>query len=247
MLACAASADILFTRGYRHLFGVYAPAKRYFIGLMDLMARRGLKTVAILYEDSLFNRDVADGTASWAHRFGLPVAFRQSYADGASVLPHAVEELQRRFPAVQGLVLAAYPPDCYRLIEILAARGWRPPALAQTIAPIHPQFLQKAGPLAEGVFGPSQWEPDDRIPFPGTRQLIRDFEADHGTGIAKDDLEKIFEPFFSRKRFFGNESRAHRRSPGHQRLSEETLHHQGPGRSAQSDRWQSGITRDRSR
>ena len=180
MLACAASADILFNRGYRHLFGVYAPAKRYFIGLMDLMARHSLQTVAILYEDSPFNRDVADGTASWAHRFGLQVAFRQSFSDAASDLPHAVAELQRRFPAVQGLVFAAYPPDCYRLLDILAARGWRPPVLAQTIAPIHPQFYQKAGPMAEGVFGPSQWEPDERIPFPGTRQFIRDFEVEYG-------------------------------------------------------------------
>jgi len=52
--------------------------------------------------------------------------------------------------------------------------------IAQTIAPIHPDFLKNAGPAAEGVFGPSQWEPDDRVPFPGTRQFIHDFELENG-------------------------------------------------------------------
>jgi branched-chain amino acid transport system substrate-binding protein len=180
MLACAASAEALFNRGYRNLFGVYAPARRYFIGLMDLMARHGIQTVAILYEDSPFNRDVAEGTESWARRFGLQVIFRQPFSQETTDLPHAVEELQRQFPSTEGLVFSAYPPDCYRLLEILEARGWRPPVLAQTIAPIHPGFYQKAGPSAEGVFGPSQWEPDERIPFPGTRQFIHDFEVKYG-------------------------------------------------------------------
>jgi branched-chain amino acid transport system substrate-binding protein len=44
-----------------------------------------------------------------------------------------------------------------------------------TIAPMHPEFLKKAGPIGEGVFGPSQWEPDERIPFPGTKKFIADF------------------------------------------------------------------------
>lgn len=180
MLACAASAEILFNRGYRNLFGVYAPANRYFIGLMDLMARHGLQTVAILHEDSPFNRDVADGTESWARRFGLEVTFRKSFSLDPQGLPRAVEELQNRFPAVDGLVFSGYSLDCYRLLKLLEEHAWRPPVLAQTIAPIHPDFLKNAGPEAEGVFGPSQWEPDDRVPFPGTRQFIHDFELENG-------------------------------------------------------------------
>ena len=31
--------------------------------------------------------------------------------------------------------------------------------------------------MAEGVFGPSQWEPDERIPFPGTKQFIIDYKS----------------------------------------------------------------------
>ena len=180
MLASAASADILFNRGFRGLFGVYAPANRYFIGLVDLMARHGLQTVAILHEDNPFNRDVAEGTESWARKFGLQVVMRRSFSEAPQDLLDAVDELQHGFRSTDGLVFAAYSPNCYRLIKILEDRNWRPPVIAQTIAPIHPDYYAKAGPAAEGVFGPSQWEPDERVPFPGTQQFIHDFEAETG-------------------------------------------------------------------
>jgi branched-chain amino acid transport system substrate-binding protein len=180
MLAAAASADILFDRGYRRLFGVYAPARRYFIGLLDLIARHGLQTVAVLHEDSPFHRDVAEGAAFWARQFRLQLTLQRVITDAPSDLTVTVEELQKRFPATDVLIFSAYPPNCYRLMKMLPAQGWRPAVIAQTIAPVHPEFYEKAGPAAEGVFGPSQWEPDERIPFPGTQQFIRDFKADTG-------------------------------------------------------------------
>ena len=38
------------------------------------------------------------------------------------------------------------------------------------------EFSVKLGKDAEGVFGPSQWEANARIPYPGTRKFIRDFK-----------------------------------------------------------------------
>ncbi len=42
---------------------------------------------------------------------------------------------------------------------------------------ISTRFLREAGSIAEGVFGSSQWEPDERIPFPGTKRFIADFRS----------------------------------------------------------------------
>lgn len=180
MLACAASADILYNRGYRRLFGVYAPANRYFIGLADLMARQGMQSIAILYEDNYFNQDVAAGAEQWTRQFGLEVVHTKAFGDQPEDLTIAVDALRLGHPSIDGLIFSAYPPNCYRLIAYLSELGWRPPVLAQTIAPIHPAFHDKLGPAAEGIFGPSQWEPDERIPFPGTQQFIHDFKAAYG-------------------------------------------------------------------
>ena len=65
MLACAASGEKIWERGYKYVFGVYALANRYYIGFLDLMAREGFETVAIIYENSPFHIDVAKGTKSF--------------------------------------------------------------------------------------------------------------------------------------------------------------------------------------
>ena len=173
MLACAASGEKIWERGYEYVYGVYALARRYFIGMMDLMAREGLETVSIIHEASNFNNDVAAGAEKWAKRFGLEIAIKQSFTDGASELPQLVKHLTGR--QSDGLVFSAYSPDCYLLLKLLEPTPYRPKALGMTIAPIHPEFLKKAGPIGDRVFGPSQWEPDERIPFPGTKKFIADF------------------------------------------------------------------------
>jgi branched-chain amino acid transport system substrate-binding protein len=180
MLACAASANVLFNRGCRRLFGIYSPADRYFIGLLDLMARQGFKTLSIIHEGNPFNRDVADGSELWARKFGLEVVFRRQFSEAPRSLTQAIDDLRSGHPSADGLIFSAYPPNCYRLLELLEEKNWRPPVIAQTIAPIHPDFSEKAGPAGDGVFSTSQWEPDERIPFPGTRQFIHDFTTETG-------------------------------------------------------------------
>jgi branched-chain amino acid transport system substrate-binding protein len=175
MLACAASGKAIWNRGYRYVFGMYALADRYFIGMLDLMARQGHESVSIIYEDSPFNIDVADGAQSWAKRFGVSVVYKQSFMPGQPQLDRLLREVTQK--DADGLILSGYPPDGYRLLGLMGKQDWRPRALGMTIAPIHPDFQRNVGPIAEGIFGPSQWEPDERIPYPGTSTFIRDFQA----------------------------------------------------------------------
>ena len=175
MLACAASGEQIWERQYKYVFGVYALAKRYFIGLLDLMAREGFENVAILYEDSPFHNDVAAGTTFWAKRFGIDVPLKLSFKNATSefdkLLAKAIDV------GADGLILSAYSQECYRFLDLMKKRKFRPRVLGMTIAPIHPDFYQKVGNIAEGIFGPSQWEPDERIPFPGTKRFIEKFVA----------------------------------------------------------------------
>jgi branched-chain amino acid transport system substrate-binding protein len=175
MLASAASGSVIWNRGYRYVFGMYALADRYFIGMLDLMARQGHDSVSILYEDNPFNIDVADGAQRWAKRFGVTVVLKAPFTPGSGQLRTRLHDAVEKNAA--GLILSGYPPEGYRLLELIKAAGWRPKALAMTIAPIHPDFYRRAGPIAEGIFGPSQWEPDERIPFPGTTTFIQDFQS----------------------------------------------------------------------
>lgn len=175
MLASGASGEKIWERGYKNVFGMYATANRYFIGLLDLMARNGLKSVAVLYENSSFNIDVAAGIDSWAKQFGLKVAFSKGYKSGKTDLPGLLSEARAVNP--DGIMLSAYPADGYVLLNLMEQAKYRPKVVGITIAPSYPDFQKVAGNMAEGVFGPSQWEPDERIPFPGTKKFIIDYKS----------------------------------------------------------------------
>ena len=175
MLASGASGEKIWERGYKNIFGMYATANRYFIGLLDLMARNGFKSVAVLYENSSFNIDVAAGIESWAERFGLKVIFSKGYKSGKTDLPDLLSEAKALNP--DGIILSAYPADGYLLLRLMEQAKYRPKVIGITIVPSYPDFHKEAGNMAEGVFGPSQWEPDERIPFPGTKNFIRDYKS----------------------------------------------------------------------
>lgn len=75
-----------------------------------------------------------------------------------------------------GLILCSYPEDSYFLLTLLKQAEFRPRTICMNIAPALPSFYEKMGSMAEGVFGPSQWEPDTRVPFPGSKEFIESFK-----------------------------------------------------------------------
>lgn len=62
------STPSIFKEGRKFVFMVLSPAEGYLEGLVGMAAKRGLKTVAIINEDTLFARAVADGTAELARK-----------------------------------------------------------------------------------------------------------------------------------------------------------------------------------
>jgi branched-chain amino acid transport system substrate-binding protein len=178
LIAAGASGDILWARGFEYIFGMYSMARRYFIGFIDLFAREGLEGLSIFYEDNDFNVDAAEGALEWAERMGVDVLDRRIISSDGALIDEAIAGFADN-PG-DGVIICAYPEAAYELLARLESSGLRPAAVAVTIIPVHPDFLLKAGTSGDGVFGPSQWEPMERIPFPGTREFIRDFTAYSG-------------------------------------------------------------------
>jgi len=172
MVACAAAGEQIWERGYRYVFGMHALSKRYFIGYLDLVARNGIESMAILFEKTPFNITAARGAQQWADRFGLRVDINQGF-ESPQEFPGLVQQLKAK--NVGGLVFSAYPPECYTFIGLMEKAGYRPQTMAFSIAPALPGFHRRVGTYADGIFGPSQWEADKRIPFPGTVNFIDAF------------------------------------------------------------------------
>jgi branched-chain amino acid transport system substrate-binding protein len=69
-------------RGY--IFQVYSPSEVYLEGFVDLVARHGLKTIALIAEDSLFPQAALRGASELARRKGLQVVFTEAYPRGST-------------------------------------------------------------------------------------------------------------------------------------------------------------------
>ncbi len=178
LLAGAASSTEIWQRGFTHVFGVYSTADRYFLGFLDLAAQNGIKNVALVFDNSTFNISAAAGARKWADLFGLQTVFYENFTKFEDDLPHIVKSLSRLRP--EALIFCGYPPAGYHFLKLLEKHDLKPAGLAMTIIPAMPDFYKRAGSFAEGIFGSSQWEADERLPFPGTSSFIVSFVAKTG-------------------------------------------------------------------
>src|SRR3989441_11449097 len=65
-----------------YVFMDISPAEEYLEGLIDTAAKRGLKTVAIVNEDTLFSKAPASGAADLAKKRAMEVVVHEAYANG---------------------------------------------------------------------------------------------------------------------------------------------------------------------
>src|SRR6266545_2735417 len=82
MVSPLAATTSIFRKGRKYIFMVISPAEVYLEGLIDMAAKRGLKTVAIINEDTLFTKASANGTAELAKKRGMQVVLQEAYPKG---------------------------------------------------------------------------------------------------------------------------------------------------------------------
>src|SRR5436190_8352114 len=82
MVSPLAATTSIFKKGRKYIFMVISPAEVYLEGLVDMAAKRGLKTVAVVNEDTLFSKAAASGAVELAKKKGMQVVFTEAYPKG---------------------------------------------------------------------------------------------------------------------------------------------------------------------
>jgi branched-chain amino acid transport system substrate-binding protein len=141
--------------------GILTPVSLYFAGLLELVRRmdaNARKVVVLCRRGSCFGRLATRGAQAVGRRAGFAVA-ALAYSSLPEDLPQLLAKLRRQRP---DLILSAgsFEDDCAIAREGIAA-GVRTKAFVLTAAAMW-EFGQTLGSGAEGIFGPSQWEPDAR-------------------------------------------------------------------------------------
>ncbi|MBI4841841.1 MAG: amino acid ABC transporter substrate-binding protein, partial [candidate division NC10 bacterium] len=181
MITAGASSEKIFQQGNKYVFMVYTPAGHYLDGAFDIAAKRGLKTVAIINENTLFPKSTADGGAEVATKtYKLQVVFREEHPKGATDVSGILTKIKALNPDV--LVSGSYFPDAVLIVRQMKELDVNPKMYAATVGAALDEFggSKGVGKDAEYVYGASQWEPNPKLPYPGIATFIADYKKEFG-------------------------------------------------------------------
>ncbi|GER93191.1 hypothetical protein A45J_0926 [hot springs metagenome] len=171
LLTSGASADRLWQKGYRYVFGVYTPASKYTIGFLELIAANNLNNIAIVYADDIVSIDIAEGAVKWAKRFGLKVVLMEMFKKGTRDLKYIA--LKVKDSNADALIVCGHLDESIDMRKSLKGIGWYPKVYYASVGAAMQEYYDALGIDANYTFSSSQWEPYTR--FPGSREFTDSF------------------------------------------------------------------------
>jgi branched-chain amino acid transport system substrate-binding protein len=176
MVAPLASTTSIFKKGRTYIIMVVSPAEAYLEGFVDLAARRGLKTIALIYEDTLFAKASAMGAAELARGKGMRVVFQEGYPKGATDFAALLTKIKSLAP--EAFAASTYFDDAVAVTRQMKELDVNPKMFGVTVGGDLPEFYDLLKQNAEYVYGASQWEP--HLTYPGVGAFVEAYKKEFG-------------------------------------------------------------------
>ena len=176
MLAPGASSDKIWQQGYKNVFGVYAPASRYSVGMLNLAVIHDLNTIAIVYANDGFSFSAANGAKKWAPKLGLQVVMFESFQKGRQDLSALAQKAKLSDASL--VIVAGHFNESVNMRKALKKVGWYPKAYFATVGPVLQKYDDILGADADLTFASSLWEPT--LNFPQSKEFTATFRARYG-------------------------------------------------------------------
>jgi branched-chain amino acid transport system substrate-binding protein len=160
----------------QYIFMVISPAEAYLEGLVDMAAKRGLKTVAIVNEDTLFSKAAAAGAVELAKKKGLQVVYQEAYPKGNTDFSALLTKVKAANPDV--IAAATYFDDAVALTRQMRELSVNPRMYGVTVGGDLPEFYDILKQNAEFIYGATQWE--STLPYPGNQEFFDTYKKEFG-------------------------------------------------------------------
>jgi branched-chain amino acid transport system substrate-binding protein len=181
MVEPAAPTTSIYRKGRKFIFSMLPPAETRLEGLIDLAAKRRLKTVALINVDTLFGRATAQGAIELAKKQGLQVVLADAYPLGNTDFSTILTKVRAANPDVLGGTTVF--EDAVAITRQLKALNVNPRMVGLTVGVDLPKFYEVLGRDAEFVYGATPWVPElvelragGLIPiarrYPGAREFV---------------------------------------------------------------------------
>ncbi len=158
----------------KYIFMVLSPAEVYLEGLVDMAAKRGLKTVAVVNEDTLFSKAAASGAVELAKKKGMQVVFTEAYPKGNTDFSALLTKIKATNPDV--IAAATYFDDAVALTRQMKELNVNPKMYGVTVGGDLPEFYDVLKGSAEYIYGATQWEPV--LNYPGNKEWFESYKAE---------------------------------------------------------------------
>jgi branched-chain amino acid transport system substrate-binding protein len=173
MVAPLAATTSIFKKGRKYIFMVITPAENYLDGLIDMAAKRGLKTVAIIHEDTLFPKASAAGTVEAAKKKGMQVVLQEAYPKGNTDFSALLVKIKAANPDV--IAAGTYFDDAVAITRQMKELNVNPKMFGLTVGGDLPEFYDLLKQNAEYVYGSTQW--DESLPYPGQKEFLAAYKV----------------------------------------------------------------------
>ena len=174
MVSPLAATTSIFKKGRKYIFMVISPAEVYLEGLVDMAAKRGLKTIAVVNEDTLFSKAAASGAAELAKKKGMQVVFTEAYPKGNTDFSALLTKVKAVNPDV--IAGATYFDDAVALTRQMRELNVNPKMYGITVGGDLPEFYDTLKANAEYIYGATQWEPV--LAYPGNKEWFEAYKAE---------------------------------------------------------------------
>ncbi len=174
MMAPLAATTSIWEKGRKYLFMTVSPSEVYLEGLVELASRHGLKSIALINEDTLFPKAAVKGAAELAKKKGLQVIFQEAYPKGHTDFAAILTKIKAVRPDVLGA--ATYFDDIVAITRQMKELDVNVKMFGSTVGGDLPEFHSAIGKTAEFVYGASQWEPG--LPYAGAKEFVEAYEKE---------------------------------------------------------------------
>ncbi len=161
------AAKSIFSRGFHYIFGVLSPASEYAKVMLEaaLALPTPPQSVAIIYANDSFSKEVADAAKSYADSHNLKVVYYQEYPANATDLTGVLTGLKTSGPGgtVPDMILGSgHENEAVVTMKQCKQLGINAKLYGFTVGPATPDFITALGPDSNDVIGSSQWTPQEK-------------------------------------------------------------------------------------
>ncbi len=171
LLISGAGADSLWEKNYKNAIGVYTPSGRVSQGFIELLVRNDIKKIAVIYADDAHSIEVAQGSISFAKKFGLEILLSESFRKDTSDLTYLAKKVKDS--GAQALIVGGHFNEAVDMRIALKAINYHPKAYYASVGATLDAYQEKLAKDANLTFSSSLWEV--RANFPLARKFNDDY------------------------------------------------------------------------